>query len=232
MNIRQFRYGADNLGYLLYGEKSALAVDGGDVSGMLDFINAQGLELKYVTNTHSHPDHTTGNRDLLEKSRAQFLDFNSLLKQRGIELDGENIEVFHTPGHTRDSVCFYCPPVLVSGDTLFNGKVGKCFTGDIDTFFNSIKTLIELPDSTIVYAGHDYVEEYMEFARQLEPDNPHIDTYLENYDPSNVCAILADEKNIDPFLRFNDEKIISILDKKGLSTETETDRWRSLMTLL
>ncbi|MCF8094696.1 MAG: hydroxyacylglutathione hydrolase [Desulfobacteraceae bacterium] len=217
MKIRQFRYGADNLGYLLYNDKSAVAIDGGSPEEILRFAKQDGLEIRYVTNTHSHPDHTSGNRELLENSGAEYLDFQTLVKTKKIDLGDERIEIFHTPGHTRDSVCFYSPPYLVSGDTLFNGKVGKCFTGNIETFLDSIKILLGLPEETLVYAGHDYVREYMEFIRGLEPDNIHIDKYLEKYDPGHVCFLLADEKRVDPFLRFNDEKIVSILKNRELA---------------
>lgn len=232
MDIKQFRYGPDNLGYLVYGDRSAMAVDGGAADDILAFIADRALKLKYVTNTHSHMDHTTGNQALLGRSGAEFLDFNTLLNRKTIEIDGENIRVLHTPGHTEDSVSFYFAPILISGDTLFNGKVGRCFTGDLKGFFHSIKTLLALPKETRVYAGHDYVEEYMEFARRLTPDNPHIDTYLKRYDPNHVFATLEDELKVDPFLRLNDEKIISIIKKRGLAAETEFDRWKSLISLM
>jgi hypothetical protein len=79
---------------------------------------------------------------------------------------------------------------------------------------------------------HDYVEEYMEFAKRLEPDNPNIDPYLKKYDPNHVTASLADEIKVDPFLRFNDENIITILNNKGFPVKSELDRWRSLMSLM
>jgi hypothetical protein len=58
MNIKQFRYAADNLGYLVYGDKTAIAVDGGAADKIISFVQNRNLELKYVTNTHSHMDHT------------------------------------------------------------------------------------------------------------------------------------------------------------------------------
>lgn len=232
MKIKQFRYGADNLGYVLYGKKSALVIDGGAPDDILRFAEKTGFQIKYIANTHSHPDHTSGNRELLEKTWAELLDFHALLKTSKTVIDGESIEIIHTPGHTRDSVCFYSPPLLVSGDTLFNGKVGKCFTGDVDTFFASIKKLLALPDETVVYAGHDYVEEYVEFIRGLEPDNIYLDAYFKKYNPALVCTLLADEKKVNPFLRLNDDKISSILKNMQLAAETETDRWRSLISIM
>ncbi|MFP4531174.1 MAG: MBL fold metallo-hydrolase [Desulfobacterales bacterium] len=232
MQIKQFRYGADNLGYLVYGEKTAVAIDGGAAEAILSFLAAHNLNLAYVTNTHSHMDHLVGNQALLDQTDARYLDFDALRASREIKVDGESLHLMHTPGHTRDSVCFYFDQVLISGDTLFNGKVGRCFTGDVDGFFQSIQKILAFSDETRVYAGHDYVGEYMGFARALEPDNPHIDAYLAEYDPAHVCATLGEEKLVDPFLRFNDEKIITILQQKRLSTETALDRWRSLISLM
>jgi len=80
--------------------------------------------------------------------------------------------------------------------------------------------------------GHDYVEEYIEFAKNLEPDNKFLAPYLKQYDPNHVCATLKEEKKVDPFLRFNDDKIISILENKGLPVKTELERWESLMSLM
>ena len=232
MNIKQFRYSEDNLGYLVYGNKSAIVIDGGAVKNTLSFIGNHNLELKYIANTHSHMDHITGNKPLLKQTKAEFLATKTLLKEKSVEIDGETIRVLHTPGHTGDSISFHFDNILISGDTLFNGKVGRCFTGDLKAFLQSIKTLLGLPKETLVYAGHDYVKEYMEFARQLEPDNIYIDPYLEKYNPGHVFATLEDELKVDPFLRFNDEKIISILNKKGLPTKTEIDRWTSLISLM
>jgi hydroxyacylglutathione hydrolase len=232
MEVRQFRYSADNLGYLVYGEKTAVAIDGGAVENILSFVEENGLRLAYVTNTHSHMDHLVGNQPLLDRTGAQMIDYDTLIYGSSIEIDGETLPVMQTPGHTRDSVCFYFGRVLLSGDTLFNGKVGRCFSGDAEGFFHSIRKILSFPDETLVYAGHDYVEEYMGFARSLEPDNPHIDTYLEKYDPDCVVFSLGEEKKVNPFLRFNDPGIIRILEEKGLSAESPLERWRSLLSLM
>lgn len=84
------------------------------------------------------------------------------------------------------------------------------------------------PEDTIIYAGHDYVEKYMETARRLEPDNKEIDIYLKNYDPAHVCATLKEEMKVNPSLRFNDKKMISILRARGLAVDTEYDRWTAI----
>jgi len=67
--------------------------------------------------------------------------------------------VLHTPGHTQGSICLYFAALklLVAGDTLFAGSIGRTDLpgGDSDQIFNSIQTrLMTLPDETRVIAGH------------------------------------------------------------------------------
>ncbi len=232
LNIKQFPYGKDNLGYLVYGHKQAMAIDGGAVSDIRSFLENNHLTLEYITNTHSHPDHTPGNKPLHQQTGAHILGFNELPAEGTLQLEGTRIHVMHTPGHSHDSVCFYFDDTLISGDTLFNGKVGKCFTGDYTGFLQSIKKLLPLPPETRIFAGHDYVMEYLDFSRRLEPDNPYIDTYLEKYNPNNLFFTLAEEIQVNPYLRVNDEKIAAILKAKGLPAETEFDRWQSLLSMM
>ena len=231
MNIKQFRYSSDNLGYLLYAEKSAIAIDGGAVDQILSFAGQNSLQIEYVTNTHSHPDHTMGLKSLLGRSGAVYLDHNTLPAKGFIELAGEKIDVYLSPGHTGDSVTFRAGNFLVTGDTLFNGTVGNCFSGDLFAFYNSIVRLISFPKDTVVYAGHDYVEYSMSFARLVEPGNRDIDIFLKKYNPEHVFSMLEDELKVNPYLRFNDSKMISVLKEKGLPVSTEFERWESLMSL-
>lgn len=232
MELKQFRYSKDNLGYLLFTRGSAMAVDGGAPQVMLDFLSSRGLELRFVTNTHSHGDHTCGNHILRENTDAAFIGLDELGDMNSIDLGDEKIRVIHTPGHTADSVCFLAGSILLSGDTLFNGKVGRCFTGDAEGFFRSVSRLSGLPGDTLVYAGHDYVQEYLAWVRDLTPDNPFIDDYLDRYDPGMVVYCLEDERRVDPFLRLDSPEVAAILDARGLPHDTEIQRWKSLLTLM
>jgi hydroxyacylglutathione hydrolase len=230
LHIEQFRYG-DNLGYIIFGQTEAMAIDGGAWQEILAFLETQNLTLKFVTNTHQHYDHTSGNDHLLRKTKATFLNSTNLIDNQKIIIDGDAVIVYRTPGHTSDSICFHTGNILVTGDTLFNATVGNCFSGDQKSFYSSIKRLMALPDNTKIYAGHDYIRDSLAFARHLEPENKEIDHFWNSYEPDHVYSTLSDERKINPYLRFNDEPIITLLKKNNLPHATEWERWSSLMSI-
>lgn len=231
MNIKQFRYSSDNMAYLVYSDKSAMAIDPGAVDAMLDFTQKNNLAILYVTNTHTHYDHTLGNDSLIHKTDARFLDCRDFKHGEIINLDGETITVYKTPGHMDDCVTFQADSTLITGDTLFNGTVGTCFSGDMTSFLESILFLMSFDPETRIYGGHDYVKESMAFARSIDKNNPEIERYLENYNPAHVVSTLADEFKANPFVRFNDPSMIQIMEERGLPVATELERWNSLMEL-
>lgn len=231
MKIEQFRYGADNLAYLVHRGREAVAIDAGAAGEMLAFAEARKLAIRCVTNTHTHADHTPGNRRLLEATGAALVDCRQVVHGQHLPVGGRDIIVYRTPGHMADCVTFHADGALITGDTMFNGTVGNCFSGDLESFFASIRFLMRFDPATRIYAGHDYVRDSMAFARSIEPDNPAIAGYLARYDPAHVVSTLADELKVNPFLRFNDPAMIRILAARGMPLETEYDRWRSLMGL-
>lgn len=74
-------------------------------------------------------------------------------------IEGLSFEVLHTPGHTPGGVSYYCKSLklVLTGDTLFNGSVGRTDfpLGDTDALITGIKEkLYTLPKDTQVLAGH------------------------------------------------------------------------------
>ena len=70
-----------------------------------------------------------------------------------------SIKAIHTPGHTEGGVCYSIEGrnVIFSGDTLFDGSIGRCDLpgGSLDTLLSSIhQKLLVYPDETIIYPGH------------------------------------------------------------------------------
>ena len=231
LNIEQLRYGSDNFAYITWGKTQAMAIDGGAWKEILSFLKNNNLSLEFVTNTHSHYDHTPGNDHLLKATHAIFLNSATLPDNHKIMIDGETILVYRTPGHTDDSVCFHIGNCLITGDTLFNGTIGNCFSGNQKNFYLSIKRLMALPDETIIYAGHDYISDSLAFAKHLEPNNKNIERFWSAYDSDHAYSTMADERQINPYLRFNEESIINILKANNLPCATEWERWESLMSI-
>lgn len=74
-----------------------------------------------------------------------------------VTVDGLSFEIIHTPGHTRGGICLFGEGVLFSGDTLFNGGIGRTDLpgGSYQQILESIRQrLMVLPDDTVVYPGH------------------------------------------------------------------------------
>ncbi len=167
MIFEQIECGGDrNYGYLTACEKTleGIAVDPSpDPSPVIEAAKKYGISLKYVINTHSHSDHTGGNSAVIAKSGAKLVTFTGgggdIEVGDGAVISAGNLsfEIFYTPGHTIDSICILVNAKLMTGDTLFVGKIGGTY-GEEDSRleFESLKRLMTLPENTGVYPGHNY----------------------------------------------------------------------------
>ncbi len=73
-----------------------------------------------------------------------------------VKLGDIPLEVMHTPGHTPGSICLYTKGMLISGDTLFSGSVGRTDLpgGSLTDLKSSFRRLMKLPPHTQVLPGH------------------------------------------------------------------------------
>jgi hydroxyacylglutathione hydrolase len=149
--------------------KEAAVIDpGGDPERILSEANAAGYSIKYIFNTHGHSDHTAGNSQLKKLTGAKIVMHRLDAKhaEADILLDKEEefkvgdivFKIFHTPGHTLGGICLCAEGNLFTGDTLFVGDSGRTDLpgGDRPTLGRSIRKLMELPDDTVVWPGHNY----------------------------------------------------------------------------
>lgn len=166
MIFQQIPSGGDrNYGYVVGCEETgqAAVVDPSpDPHPCYDKIKELGLEVVYVINTHGHYDHAGGNAFFKKKSGARVVGCgsgNDLAVADGdsLELGQLTLKFIHTPGHTMDSMCVLVDKELVTGDTLFVGKVGGTYSRrDAEVEFASLKKLLDLADDIRVWPGHNY----------------------------------------------------------------------------
>lgn len=173
MQIRQlFDPQSSTYSYLLWDEQSLEAALIDSVKEQVDrdrqLIEELKLNLKYLLETHIHADHITGAGDLRKHFGAQVLVHKNsdskcadqLLKDGDIiHLNQETIKVLYTPGHTNTDISYVINGAVFTGDTLLIRGSGRTDfqSGNAGDAYDSITAkLFTLPDSTIVYPGHDY----------------------------------------------------------------------------
>jgi hydroxyacylglutathione hydrolase len=163
----------------------AIIDPGAEAERIFPLIYELGLQPSVLLNTHGHLDHIGANRDVKDKFDIPFCihGLDKPLLEHGLQSelsfflgakespppdrliqDEETIaigqsalRVVHTPGHTPGSVSFLGDGLLFSGDTLFNGGVGRTDLpgGSTRDLEDSIRTrILTLPPETIVLPGH------------------------------------------------------------------------------
>ena len=146
-----------------------LVIDpGGDEEKILEAIEKRKADIKFIINTHGHPDHTGANNIIkketgaplyIHKEDASLLSKPDHFLKEGdiLPLGDTSLKVIHTPGHTRGGICLLAPEALFSGDTLFAGSIGRTDLpgGSLPVLLRSIRDkLFSLPENTKVYPGH------------------------------------------------------------------------------
>lgn len=167
--------------YIVMDEKTKDAVvldPGGDGEMLERAIKDMKANVKSILLTHGHMDHVGGVEYLSDKLNVPFyiskIDeeymekdnyiFGSIRNANGYLEDGNalsfgslNIKVIATPGHTKGGLCFLIEDKLFTGDTLFQGSIGRTdfIGGSFPEIIDSIKTkLLPLGDEIEVYPGH------------------------------------------------------------------------------
>ena len=180
MNIKTMQVGPLGTNcYLLEDEhtRAAAVIDpGGDGARIEAQLLADGAELKLILLTHAHFDHTGGVAELhaahpdvpvfLHPADAARLG-SQVFPPIGaptvpygdgdvVKLGDLDIQVLHTPGHTPGGVCLLVVDALFTGDTLFQGSMGRIDFegGSYEDIMASLARLAHLPGDFRVLPGH------------------------------------------------------------------------------
>ena len=131
---------------------------------VMKYLTEQGLQPAAILITHKHPDHVCGLECLLRQwPELPIIGLKFTMPDQPDqvqEIAGMRFRILATPGHKEDSLCFWFEEenTLFSGDTLFEGSIGRTDLpgGDMQQIIRSLNLLKTLPDCTMVYAGHGY----------------------------------------------------------------------------
>ncbi|HUF53764.1 MAG TPA: MBL fold metallo-hydrolase [Dehalococcoidia bacterium] len=178
-----------------------ICIDPGDqADDILHMASEMGVTIKAIANSHAHVDHILGVGDVQKATGAKFYmhsgeapiaanaartakqftgqDANEppapdFSPEDGdvVEVEGVQLRVIHTPGHTPGSLSYYTEGMLFSGDTLFAQSIGRTDLpgGDFEQEMSSIiDKLLVLPDETVVLPGH-MRETRIDVEKQMNP---------------------------------------------------------------
>ncbi len=171
--------------YDRHGGEASVIDPGAEAERILGFLSEKALKLKNIFLTHGHFDHILAVQQVHEKTNARIVIheadaeclqssyqalYTSIMREpfrvskADIRLRGGEktivgtleAEFMHTPGHTPGSMCILMDNALFTGDTLFEGDVGRTDLrgGDEYALKRSLAWLYRLPYDYIVYPGH------------------------------------------------------------------------------
>ena len=157
---------------------------GDEIERILEIANHENMIITRLIATHCHVDHIAGANTAMEKLdlpleicplgkdllgnvgpiAAAFGYSVSEIKEGGYLNEGDIVKIgkteftiLHCPGHSPDSLCFYSEGVLIGGDVIFRGSLGRTDLpgGNTEQLMNSItEKIYKLPEDTIIYPGH------------------------------------------------------------------------------
>lgn len=200
-------------------QNKTAAVDPGEATSVLEFLEAKGWRLDEIFLTHHHWDHINGSKALQDKFLCPITgpsyDAHRIPHMDRKVSDGDQIDfgsarfdVWHLPGHTLGHIAYVSigEAIIFSGDVFFGMGCGRLFEGSAEQMYEALNKIRALPDSTRIYCAHEYTLKNAGFALQQCPNNQDIKTRAQQTEiqrsknQPTVPVILSDELKTNPFL--------------------------------
>ena len=180
MYFEQFYLGClAHASYLFGSDGQAAVVDPQrDVEIYIEAAKRQGLEIRYIFETHLHADFVSGHNELAARTGANIYvgkaaeasyPHIAVVDGSEVHVGRCRVSVLATPGHTLESLCLLLtdeeksqtPFAVLTGDTLFIGDVGRPDLSKTYTppqlagmLYDSLQKLMALPNEVQVYPAH------------------------------------------------------------------------------
>jgi sulfur dioxygenase len=218
------------------------------VDRYIQLVQELDLRLVKAIDTHIHADHITGLGALRDRTRCvtvmgerSKVDVVSMRVADGdqLQIEGVNLDVIYTPGHTDDSYSFYMGDRVFTGDTLLIRGTGRTDfqNGDPRAQYQSLfNRLLKLPDETLVYPAHDYkgdtvstigeekafnprlkvksIDEYVDLMNSLNLPNPKM---MDVAVPANMRIGLAQHQIVERGWALTPEQVLALSGRSELA---------------
>ena len=241
LQIHQFPCLSDNYGFLAHDPATGetAAIDTPDASEYLAQAKAKGWTITQIWNTHWHPDHAGGNQAIKDATgctivgpRNEASKIPAIDRPVGagdtVSLGKITAHILDVPGHTLGHIAYSLPEETTAfvGDAVFALGCGRVFEGTPDMMWSSLTTLKALPPTTALYCAHEYTAANAKFAITIEPDNPALQTYIDEIHARRaegkwtVPTTLSRELATNPFLRADEPALQAAMGHPGDAVAT------------
>lgn len=250
IQIEMFTARDDNFGVLVHDTAAniTVSIDAPQDAAIMEALSRKGWTLDYILTTHKHIDHVEANLALKARfgctifgpwgDKDQIPGIDLTVQGRDILNLGTDkapfdVHVIDTPGHTAACVSYYFPAAkaVFTADSLFSLGCGRLFDGTADMMWASLQRLMELPENTKIYCGHEYTASNARFALHVDAENQDLQAragqvnQLREQGKPTLPVTLAQELATNPFLRVADPAIRGFL---GMETASDGEVFAEL----
>ena len=240
LRINQIPVLSDNYIYLIIDGKNmtSACIDPAVAKPVIDILDRENLKLDYILNTHHHYDHVGANLELKKKygckivgnekdsSRIPGIDIK-LNEGDFFQIGQSQCQVIDVSGHTKGHIAYYFKNenVIFCGDALFSLGCGRLFEGTPSQMVKSLLKIRSLPNNTKIYCAHEYTLNNANFALSLDPNNQKLKEKIvdiknkRSQNNPTIPCYLGEEKNLNPFLMFDDKRYLKRIGLGNLSSE-------------
>lgn len=228
LEIEVFLCRSDNFGVLIHDTETGLtaSIDAPEEGPIVNALTKRGWKLSHIFTTHHHHDHVDANLALKERFGCKIIGpRDEAIAIPGLDqaysdgdtfdFAGRKVEVILTPGHTAGHICYHIPQekLLFAADTLFAMGCGRLFERPALDMWASFQKLMQLPDDTSVYFGHEYTQSNSTFALTVDPSNTALEKRHQEVLAKRAAGgftiptTIGLEKATNPYMRVNDSEL-------------------------